>query len=194
MRGGTVGEIRLFAGSFSPYDWLACEGQEIAITSDTQALYAILGTEFGGDGRSYFNLPDLRGRAAIHPSATYGNVVPPNIAWYGGAEQAVIPVESLPSHTHTARGDMMGHSYMDCSTLNGNTEEPDGAYFAVQSNNAVDGAYAEEPNNILGPVNVTGTLEAELLAGTGGEPIDIREPYLALTYIICVKGLFPQPA
>ena len=95
----TLGEVRMFAGNFAPRAWALCEGQLLAINSN-QALFSILGTTYGGDGRTSFGLPDLRGRGPISPGTG------PGLPSYregqrGGATTNVLNVTQIPAHNHT---------------------------------------------------------------------------------------------
>lgn len=88
-----IGELRIFAGSFAPRDWMDCEGQLLS-TSLYPALFSLIGTTYGGDGVNTFALPDLRGRIPYHQGSGY------TLAQAGGAETRTLPVANLPAHTH----------------------------------------------------------------------------------------------
>src|SRR5438128_12676113 len=88
-----VGEIRMFAGNFAPAGWMFCEGQLLDI-SQNDTLFNLIGTTYGGDGQTTFQLPDLRGRVPIHQGAGF------TLAGTGGAEQVTLTVSQIPSHTH----------------------------------------------------------------------------------------------
>jgi microcystin-dependent protein len=92
-----IGEIRLFAFNFAPAGWAVCDGSLYSI-ADNQALFALLGTTFGGDGQQTFGLPDLRGRVPIHRSAQHA------LGQWGGAESATLQTANLPPHVHTVPG------------------------------------------------------------------------------------------
>lgn len=98
-----VGEIRMFAGNFAPRGWAFCDGQLLAV-SQNDALFSLLGTIYGGDGRTTFGLPDLRGRVPIH-AGTGPGLSPRRLGSKGGAEKVTLTVNQLPSHTHTMRAD-----------------------------------------------------------------------------------------
>src|SRR5512142_1134331 len=88
-----VGEIRIFAGNFAPAGWMFCDGQQLAI-SENETLFQLIGTTYGGDGQSTFNLPDLRCRIPIHQGNGYEQ------AQTGGLEQVTLTVQQLPAHSH----------------------------------------------------------------------------------------------
>ena len=93
-----VGEIRMFAGNFAPRGWAFCDGQLLA-TSQNDALFSLLGTIYGGDGRTTFGLPDLRGRIPVH-AGTGPGLSPRRLGAKAGAEKVTLTVNELPSHTH----------------------------------------------------------------------------------------------
>src|SRR5215210_2686770 len=88
-----VGEIRMFAGNFAPAGWMFCEGQLLPI-SENETLFQLIGTTYGGDGQSTFQLPDLRGRLPIHQGNGF------ILAETGGAEEITLTVQQIPAHTH----------------------------------------------------------------------------------------------
>ena len=96
-----VGEIRMFAGNFAPRGWAFCDGQLLAV-SQNDALFSLLGTIYGGDGRTTFGLPDLRGRIPVHAGSGPG-LTERRLGAKGGAEKVTLTVNELPSHTHPLR-------------------------------------------------------------------------------------------
>ena len=92
-----VGEIRMFAGTFAPAEWLFCAGQLLAI-SENETLFQLIGTTYGGDGESTFALPDLRGRIPIHQGNNF------ILAETGGAEEVTLTIQQIPHHTHPLLG------------------------------------------------------------------------------------------
>jgi len=163
---GMIGEIRLFAGNFAPRAWALCDGQLLSIASNT-ALFSILGTTYGGDGRSTFGLPDLRGRAPIHAGHGPG-LSDHRLGAKGGQEQVTLTVNQLPNHNHplTVSGDPPS------------TKHPTEGFAAV-------GEYYDRTGNAVGPANSIGK--------TGGnQPVSVVQPFLALNYIICLQGIFPS--
>ena len=166
---GTLATIILFAGNFAPRNWAFCHGQILPINQN-QALFSLLGTTYGGDGRIEFALPDLRSRVVV--CADEG----PGLSRYrlgeiGGAESVVMNASMLPPHTHPLMG----------SSSSAESSDPNGGVLAN----------ANEDNFIVASPDVTMHADAVGSAG-GGQPLDIRQPYAALNYIICVSGLFPS--
>lgn len=166
-----IGQITIFAGNFAPRGWAFCEGQLLSIAQNT-ALFSILGTTYGGDGRTTFALPDLRGRAPIH--AAQG----PGLSNYalgqqGGTETTTLTVNQLPAHAHTTQ--VFSNTDPATSTTPTNT---------VLANSGEVPIYANASNQTLaGPT--TG------LSGAN-QPFDTRQPYLAINYIIALQGIFPS--
>lgn len=106
-----VGEIRMFAGNFAPRGWAFCDGQLLAV-SQNDALFSLLGTIYGGDGRTTFGLPDMRGRLPVH-AGTGPGLSPRRLGAKAGAEQVTLIVNQLPSHTHEMQGTDSGATSID---------------------------------------------------------------------------------
>lgn len=169
-----IGEIKMFAGNFAPRGWAFCDGQLLAIASNS-ALFSILGTTYGGDGRTSFALPDLRGRVAMHPGSGPG-LTPRRLGERGGTETNTLTVNQLPSHNHTATA--TNPVYDD----EANTDDPTGKYPAVSGENM----YSDQ-------TNVDGALPTITVNHTGGsQSVNNLQPYTTVNYIICLQGLFPS--
>ena len=170
-----VGEIITVGFNFCPQGTLSAEGQLLPI-AQYQALYSLYGTMYGGDGRTNFQLPDLRGRTPVGQGAGPG-LQPVQQGQQGGAEQAVITVNQMPVHTHAA-------------TLMASNEaalSPDPKGNALASGAPGQNVYAEDPapNVPLGDNSI-----AVENAG-GGQPLGLRDPFLALRYCVVVQGVYP---
>lgn len=162
-----LGQIILFAGNFAPRGWALCEGQLLAINSN-QALFSLFGTIYGGDGRTTFALPDLRGRAPIS-SGTGAGLTARSQGSKGGTETNTMTVAQMPSHHHT----------MNVPINTGVETEAQG--YLSNAN-----IYAEEPtpntNYPAGDSQHNGS----------GIPFNNLQPYLALNYIVALQGVFPS--
>jgi microcystin-dependent protein len=159
-----LGEIRLFAFSFAPHGWAFCAGQLIPINQN-QALFALLGNTYGGDGRVTFALPDLQGRAPVHVADSLGY---PQGA-VGGESTHTLTVSEMPSHTHAVAARAIA-----------STGLPAGALWARWS----QAAFASTPNV---------TMAQSALGSTGGgQPHDNMPPYLVMSYAIATVGIFPS--
>jgi microcystin-dependent protein len=160
-----IGEIRLVAFNFAPKGWAICAGQLLPINQN-QALFALLGTTYGGDGRTTFALPDLRGRVPV------GAGQPPAGSDYqlgatGGEETVALKTRQLPSHGHAVHA----------SSAAGTTKSPATAYPAR------GGAYSAGHDV---------RMKAAMIGRTGGgESHENRPPYLSLNYVIALQGIFP---
>ncbi len=166
-----IGEIRMFGGSFAPAGWAFCSGETVAI-SQNDALFNLIGTTYGGDGQETFNLPDLRGRIPIH-AGTGPGLSTRIIGEAAGVESVTLTSQQIPSHSHPLLG----------STANGTSTSPSGALPA--SPTALD-LYrpATTPASPLAP-------QAVVPAG-GSQPHDNMAPYLVITFIISLSGIYPS--
>jgi len=170
---GYLGEIKMFAGTFAPVNWQFCWGQSLKI-NEYDSLYALIGTQFGGDGVTTFNLPDLRGRVPIGGGAGPG-LTPRTPGQYSGAENVTLTTGQMPQHSHTVKCDV----------------------------SAAPPQHVNTPvNNIPGPIStgtgyVTGTagtanMRPEMLSTAGSnQPHENMSPWGCLQYIICVEGMWP---
>ena len=180
-----IGEVRIFAGNFAPRGWAFCEGQLLAISSNT-ALFSILGTTYGGDGRTTFALPDLRGRNAIGP----GNG--PGLPTYrlgekGGAPTVVLNTTQIPSHNHTASSTVSGTVSVGVNNDGSDTTNPSGATLGQ------GGVYnGEDSSGTLGNVNTNLAGAVTVNPNGGSQAHNNMQPFLATYYIIALQGVFPS--
>lgn len=167
-----VGEIRMFAGNFAPQGWAFCHGQLVAV-EDNDALFSLLGTIYGGDGRSTFGLPDLRGRIPVHAGDGPG-LSPVRIGERGGAENAIVAPAELPVHNHRLRAST------DPAT---NAADPVGDLTGDTGDTLL---YAADPD--------TDTELAATAVGNagGGAPHANVAPSLAIHFIISLFGTYPS--
>jgi microcystin-dependent protein len=167
-----LGEIRMFAGNFAPYEWALCNGQLLSISQNT-ALFSLLGTTYGGDGESTFGLPDLRSRAPVHVGQGTGlsNYV---LGEQTGAEHVALSAGQMPIHNHV----------VNAVTTGGTQASPGGGYPAVESTGT-------SLNYGAGPGNTT--MASGVVGNTGGTtPVPVIQPVLALTFIIALAGIYPS--
>ena len=157
-----VGEIRLFAIGFTPSGWTACEGQLLPVQSNV-ALFSLLGTQFGGDGRVNFGLPDLRGRTPLASNGTtYKQGVP------GGEATHALTIGEMPAHNHAVVGSLS----------------------AVVENSPVGNTWGSFAGAFNPTSNVTMNPAAIGIAGAG-VPHANMQPYLALNFCIATSGIYP---
>jgi microcystin-dependent protein len=169
-----IGQIQMFGFNFPPRGWAHCNGQLLSISSNT-ALFSLLGTTFGGDGRTSFGLPDLRGRIAKHVGSGPGLSM---VTWgqKGGAESASLSVNNLPPHNHAAT--------LHATSANGNQEGPGGRILAHDNR---EDQYSDAAPNIT--MNATSITTANV---GGGQAVQIRNPYLGIYHSIALTGIFPS--
>jgi microcystin-dependent protein len=177
---GVLAYVTAFAGNFAPNGWATCAGQILAISQNT-ALFSLLGTTYGGDGKVTFALPDLRGKAVV--GVGQGTALSPyDLGQQGGSENTILLSTQIPIHTHTIQ---LGFT-PKCSASNGSTTNPNNANYAPLSSGA--NAFSSSFNAKMQLYN------ASVSTGPAGNnlPFTNRNPYLALTYIICLSGVFPS--
>ena len=169
-----LGEIRIFAGNFAPRGWAQCNGQLLSIAQNS-ALFALLGITYGGDGQSTFGLPDLRGRVPMNWGQGPG-LSPHSIGEASGSETVTLIQTQMPAHTHIA----------NASSQDGNSTAPTGAIWAtaVDANNQEGSSYGTTPNTTMAPAAIG-------VAG-GNQPHPNMQPYLCLTFIIALEGIYPS--
>ena len=167
-----VGEIRMFAGNFAPRGWAFCDGQLLAI-SQNDALFSILGTIYGGDGRTTFGLPDLRGRLSMH-AGTGPGLSPHKLGTRGGVEHVTLDVDKIPAHNHK----------VEANSKPGNQASPV---------NAIPGAEASAATDIWTTTAANGFMKASMIQNTGGsKKHENRQPALGVNYIIALVGIYPS--
>ena len=165
-----LGEITPFGGNFAIRGWALCDGQLLPISSYS-ALYSILGTTYGGDGRSTFGLPDLRGRVAIHQGQG-SSLSDYRLGAKGGTETVTLTTNQMPAHSH---------AYF--ASPNDNTQ-------AIPTGNALPSADVENPYATSTPII---SMNSGVIGNTGGgQSHNNLQPYLALTRIIATVGVYPS--
>ncbi len=172
-----VGEIRMFAGNFAPRGWAFCDGQLLAV-SQNDALFSLFGTIYGGDGRTTFGLPDLRGRIPLHQGQGPG-LSDRRLGSKGGMETETITPHQLPDHTHTAQG---SNSLSNSQTLTnkvlakGIDQQP------------VDKFYIPPGSTVVTKHTVPGTI-----GNTGGTQAHTNlMPTLCIYFIVALFGIYPS--
>ncbi len=160
-----LSEIRLMSFGFAPKGWALCNGQLLPINQN-QALFALLGTTYGGDGRSNFALPDLQGRAPIHVGSGH------TLGERGGEQAHTVAISELPTHTHRLA--------VSSATSGGNAN-PSGRVLGG-GNNAY---HAPTSLTTMNPATVTGT--------GGSQPHLNMQPFLTINFSIALQGIFPSP-
>lgn len=160
-----LSEIRLMSFVFAPKGWALCNGQLLPINQN-QALFSLLGTTFGGDGRVNFALPDFRGRVPIHVGSSH------TLGERGGEQAHTLSIAEIPTHTHTLRA-----SLSSTGTV------------AVPTNNFL----APVSNSYGAPINLV-AMAPSSIANVGGSQAHLNmQPFLTVSFCIALQGIFPSP-
>ena len=166
-----VGEIRMFAGNFAPRGWAFCDGQLLAV-SQNDALFSLLGTMYGGDGRTTFGLPEMRGRLPIHYGSGPG-LTQRRLGQKGGAEEVTLTTGELPSHNHG----------------------PVGATNDLGSERAAVGNVPAllTAEDLYGPGGDPVNMASQAVSSVGGSRShDNMQPFLCINFIIALFGIYPS--
>ena len=159
-----LGEIKLVSWNLAPKGWAFCNGQILAISQNT-ALFSLIGTRYGGDGVTTFALPDLRGMTPVHMGPGFA------LAQRGGEQAHTLTINEAATHNHSAVG----------SSITGDSDIPAGNYLG-----AADSFYAPLQSNAV-------KLPPATIASTGGgQPHNNMQPYLVLSFVIALQGIFPS--
>ena len=165
-----LSEIRIFSFNFAPRGWALCNGQVLPINQN-QALFSLLGTTYGGDGRTTFALPNLRGKAPIHTGAGF------ILGQTGGQEAHTVTQSEMPQHIHT----VSSNTAVVGAAANATQGSPAGN-FSANSGKAV---YSTSPGNAA--------MHPSTVANVGGsQPHTNTQPYLVLNFCIALQGIFPS--
>ena len=195
MNNPFIGQVTLFAGNFAPRAYAFCQGQLLPISSNT-ALFSILGTIYGGDGRTTFALPDLRGRCAIHPGRG------PGLSTYvlgerQGIERVNLNLLQLPSHNHVATFSGAQASLL-VNSGDGDSNEPGGKYLAKAVTPAVGPVPANVANMYSSTTDNTTLAVGDVVGNMavnnsgGSQSHENRRPFIAINYIIALQGTYPS--
>jgi microcystin-dependent protein len=166
-----IAEIRIFAGNFAIRGWAFCSGQLLPISQNT-ALFSLVGTTYGGDGRTTFGLPNLQGRAPMHPGRGPG-LTQRRLGESTGVETVGLTENQMPSHSHTARG------------------SENAAVASTPFGNVVASGGGRGINSYLNAETSVGTTR-QLLPKGGGQSHENMQPYLSMNFIIALQGVFPS--
>lgn len=172
-----MGVVVCFAGSYVPRGWASCDGQLLAINQN-QALFSLLGTTYGGDGRTTFRLPDMRGRTAV--SAGQFRLHNYSLGETAGSESLRLDFSQIPAHTHD--GDITLHLAansgpgIDPTVNDGYPAE----YTAAYATSGDSTMLAPEYSNVA------------IVNAGAGIPVNTRSPFLVISYIICIQGIYPS--
>lgn len=185
-----LGEIAIFAGDFAPVGWFPCDGRLLPI-AQYQPLYAILGITYGGDGRTNFALPDLRGRSALG-SGTGSGLTQRTIGQNGGQEKVGLGINELPTHNHSAQSAAGGTGQLNCVQDAGSAPNPTGAYIAAHAAFRKSGTMVKMKSDAVAFTASNLTINTTVAnAGTNVQHENMH-PYLGVNYLIAFQGIFPS--
>ncbi|AUS07364.1 phage tail protein [Tamlana carrageenivorans] len=189
---GFIGEVKMFAGSFAPRNWAFCDGQLLSIAQNT-ALFAIIGTTYGGDGRTTFALPDLRGRAPVGVGTGAG-LSTIKAGERSGKENITLNILNMPSHTHTATFTQThGVSTIPAVADEANTDDPTNNKLAIPNIGGANMLYSNAYSDATLANGITNVQGIVTVSSNGGQQsFNNRNPYLGINYIICLFGTFPS--
>lgn len=174
-----IGEIRLMGFAFAPKGWAYCQGQMLSIAQN-QALFTLLGTTYGGDGKTTFALPDLRGRAVVGAGQGVGLSNYP-LGQKGGQQGVALQLSQLPAHEHAFTGTL--------ATADETTgQQPAGSYPAAAGTPSATPYSTGTPNATMS----TAALPTTTTPVGSGQPHENRQPVMALNYAIALTGIFPS--
>lgn len=166
-----IAEIRIFAGNFAPRSWAFCDGQLLPISQNT-ALFSLVGTTYGGDGRTTLALPNLEGRLPMHPGRGPG-LTDRRLGQRGGTEQVTLTEAQMPNHNHTPLGD---------ATISNSNDPADKRWARPFGGGNL---YANSGNQV--------DMSEDALEPAGGsQPHDNLMPFLVMNFIIALQGLYPS--
>ncbi|TVZ40999.1 microcystin-dependent protein [Alteromonadaceae bacterium 2753L.S.0a.02] len=192
-----IGDVHIFGFNFAPRNWAFCAGQLLPISTN-QALFSLLGTAYGGDGRTTFALPNLNGRTAVGKGQAPGTAINWQIGLTFGNDSHVMSLSELPAHSHSATWMPDGGTALMATTDDGTSETPESG--AVLAKTVPGASPADQPEKIyanttenlvpLGGLNVTGAVD---VGTTGaGNAFNIVQPSLGVNYSIAMEGIYPS--
>jgi microcystin-dependent protein len=175
---GTMSEIRWFAANFVPKNWAYCQGQTQAIAQNA-ALFSLLGTTYGGNGSTTFQLPNFTDRIAV------GTGQGPGLSSYalgqiGGNSSVTLTQQNLPAHVHTIGGTL------NVNNIQGDEGTPEGTFITLGA--AGDNCFATSGGSKMN----ANALGVTINPAGGNQPINIMQPYIGMNFIICMYGIFPS--
>lgn len=171
-----VGEIKMFAGNFAPRNYAFCDGQLLAV-SQNNALFSLLGTIYGGDGRTTFGLPDIRGRLVMHAGSGPG-LTNRGLGAKGGAEAELLIATNLPSHSHPV--------ILKAYSGRGNSDSPVGTVWAKKNRDKYYSTGAPDVEMRSGAIQLT-------VGDTGGsQSFNHMPPFTVVNYIMALYGVYPS--
>lgn len=179
---GYLAEVRMFAGNFAPRGWMLCQGQLLSIAQWT-AVFALVGTTYGGNGQTTFGLPDFRGRMALGTGQGPG-LPSVDLGEMAGVQNTTLIITNLPFHNHTLTGNIIPQANNDATGL---TDDATGARTGLPTTPNI---YTLATDALVPMAPMQSTLTVGL-AGNN-QPFSNQCPYEGIQFIMCVEGIFPS--
>ncbi|MEL6617817.1 MAG: tail fiber protein [Pseudomonadota bacterium] len=183
-----IGTIQTFGSNFCPQGWAEANGALLAI-SQWDALFSLYGTIYGGDGRTTFGLPDLRGRGNVG-QGTGNGLSPRSMGQRGGAEFLTYQIPNMAPHTHSVSGDIEGNTV--ASGAAPSTLDPTGAYYATFPSSVPIYSDPSTPAVSMGVGSVEFTSNATILNNGSGQQVYNQQPFMAMTTCVALVGIYPS--
>lgn len=196
---GTLGQVNMWVANFAPRQWAFCYGQTVAI-SDYTALFSVIGTYYGGDGRTTFKVPDLRSRAAVGAGSGPG-LTPYQLGTYYGFEHITLTEGQLPSHLHNntitaAASPVVVNVAIPAVNDTPNTGKVNNTCNLAKPSTQIYNNSTDPAGNTLKPFAADGSVDPQVSinnARTGsGQAVENRQPFCTVNYVICMTGLYPS--
>jgi microcystin-dependent protein len=184
-----LASVCIFAGNFAPQGFAFTNGQIMAISQNT-ALFSLLGTTYGGNGVNTFALPDTRGRVIVGPGQGPG-LSNYELGQMGGAETVSLTLAQLPAHSHSANTTVNVSATAYGQSAVGNSDGPGANSWAAKPRAGQYSSAAPNVSMSAGSILASATASTVVGSAGGGQPVDVRQPYLALNYVIAIYGVFP---
>jgi microcystin-dependent protein len=185
-----IAEIKMFGGNFAPRGYAYCDGQLLPISQNT-ALFSLIGTTYGGDGRTTMGLPDLRGRVAIH-AGTGPGLSTYRLGQRGGAENVTLNTNQIPSHNHTASTDLTIVATLKADAGTGDNDAPEANVLARKNRTKIYSGDAPNVSMHADSIEMTASAATTVDNSGGSQSHENRMPYLTINYIIALVGIFPS--
>lgn len=184
-----MGTVCAFGFNYCPRGYMPADGRLLSISQYT-ALFSLFGTLYGGDGRTTFGVPDLRGRSLVGVGAGPG-LSPIQLGQMGGAEQVTLSLGQMPAHTHPATTNVSVSATARAQSGAGNTDSPTGHSPAVLSRSNIYSTAAPDVDMAGGTVAATASATTTVGIAGSSQPVPIRSPYLGINYCVSTEGIYP---
>jgi len=187
---GYLATMNVFAGNFAIRGCALAQGQILSISQNT-ALFSLMGTTYGGDGRTSFGLPDTRGRSVIG-AGTGPGLSTISLGQKGGAENKVLSTNNLPAHNHAASTTVNASATARANSAEGGTDSPNGNSWAVLDRENLYSSAAPDVSMHAGSISISASAVTTTSNTGNGTSFSIRDPYIGMNWMIQTQGVFPS--